>query len=79
MSESARALWPEAKLGDRLREAFHRYGSAGGHAVMAKAVIRLDDWRRTHEARGERGLEMSITRAVRRALAPASRVRRSRT
>jgi nanoRNase/pAp phosphatase (c-di-AMP/oligoRNAs hydrolase) len=75
---SARALWPAAKLGDRLRDAFDRYGSAGGHAVMAKAVIRLVDWRRTHEAHGDRGLEMSIARAVRRALAPASRSR-SRT
>jgi nanoRNase/pAp phosphatase (c-di-AMP/oligoRNAs hydrolase) len=76
---SARALWPAAKLGDRLREAFDRYGSAGGHAVMAKAVIRLADWRRTHEAHGDRGLEMSIARAVRRALAPASRARRAGT
>ena len=76
---SARALWPAAKLGDRLRDSFDRYGSAGGHAVMAKAVIRLADWRRTHEAKGDRGLEMSISRAVRRALAPASRVRRSST
>ena len=76
---SARALWPAAKLGDRLRDAFHRYGSAGGHAVMAKAVIRLVDWRRTHAARGDRGLELSIARAVRRALAPASRAKRSAT
>jgi nanoRNase/pAp phosphatase (c-di-AMP/oligoRNAs hydrolase) len=76
---SARALWPAAKLGDRLRDAFDRYGSAGGHAVMAKAVIRLADWRRTHEAHGDRGLEISIARAVRRALAPASRVGRSST
>jgi nanoRNase/pAp phosphatase (c-di-AMP/oligoRNAs hydrolase) len=75
---SARALWPAAKLGDRLRDAFDRYGSAGGHAVMAKAVIRLADWRRTHEAHGDRGVEMSIARAVRRALVPASRPRRSR-
>src|SRR5688572_21304994 len=76
---SARALWPAAKVGDRLRDAFDRYGSAGGHAVMAKAMIRLVDWRRTHAARGDRGLEMSITRAVRRALAPPSRPRRSST
>ena len=75
---SARALSPEAKLGDRLRDAFDRYGSAGGHAVMAKAVIRLVDWRRTHQARGDRGLEMSIARAVRRAFAPGPRTRRSR-
>ena len=76
---SARALWPAAKLGDRLRDAFDQYGSAGGHAVMAKAVIHLADWRRTHDAHGERGIELSIARAVRRALRPASRSRRSRT
>jgi nanoRNase/pAp phosphatase (c-di-AMP/oligoRNAs hydrolase) len=76
---SARALWPAAKLGDRLRDAFDRYGSAGGHAVMAKAVIRLADWRRAHDAHGDRGLEMSIARAVRRALTPASRPGRSST
>jgi hypothetical protein len=46
---------------------------------MAKAVVRLVDWRRTHEAHGDRGLELSIGRAIRRALAPASRARRSRT
>lgn len=78
MVMSARALWPAAKLGERLREAFARYGSAGGHAVMAKAVIRLVDWRRTHAVRGDRGLEMSVARAVRRALAPAYGRRRSR-
>ena len=76
---SARALWPGAKLGDRLREAFDQYGSAGGHAVMAKAVIHVADWRRAHDAHGDRGLELSIGRAIRRALVPASRARRSRT
>ena len=79
MVMSARALWPAAKLGERLREAFARYGSAGGHAVMAKAVIRLVDWRRTHDAHGDRGLEMGVARAVRRALAPAPGRRRSRS
>src|SRR5918999_531216 len=62
---SARALWPAAKLGDRLREAFDRFGSAGGHAVMAKAVIHIADWRRAHRAQGDRGVEMSLTLAVR--------------
>ena len=76
---SARALWPAAKLGDRLRDAFDQYGSAGGHAVMAKAVIHIADWRRTHDVHGDRGLDLSIARAVRRALLPASRSRRSRT
>jgi nanoRNase/pAp phosphatase (c-di-AMP/oligoRNAs hydrolase) len=75
---SARALWPAAKLGDRLREAFDRYGSAGGHAVMAKAVIQLANWRRAHRVHSDRGLEMSLTRAVCRALLPASRARRSK-
>jgi nanoRNase/pAp phosphatase (c-di-AMP/oligoRNAs hydrolase) len=76
---SARALWPGARLGDRLRDAFDQYGSAGGHAVMAKAVILVADWRRSHDAHGDRGLELSIGRAVRRALRPASRSGRSRT
>jgi hypothetical protein len=46
---------------------------------MAKAVIQVADWRRAHDAHGDRGLELSIARAVRRALVPASRARRSRT
>jgi nanoRNase/pAp phosphatase (c-di-AMP/oligoRNAs hydrolase) len=74
---SARALWPGAKLGDRLREAFGRFGSAGGHAVMAKAVIRLDDWKRAHRVHGDRGVELSVGRAVHRALARSSRPRRT--
>jgi nanoRNase/pAp phosphatase (c-di-AMP/oligoRNAs hydrolase) len=76
---SARALRPSAKLGDRLRDAFARYGSAGGHAVMAKAVIRIAEWRRTHDVRGDRGLELTVARAVRRALFPGSRASRSNT
>src|SRR5688572_20610730 len=74
---SARALWPGAKLGDRLREAFDRYGSAGGHAVMAKAVIRLDEWKQAHRVHGDRGVELSVGRAVHRALARSSRARRT--
>jgi nanoRNase/pAp phosphatase (c-di-AMP/oligoRNAs hydrolase) len=74
---SARALWPGAKLGDRLREAFDRYGSAGGHAVMAKAVIHLDEWKRAHRVHGDRGVELSVGRAVHRALARSSRARRT--
>lgn len=75
---SARALSSSAKLGPRLREAFGNYGSAGGHAVMAKAVISVREWRSSHTAQGERGLEQSLARAIRRALAPQSRASRGR-
>lgn len=74
---SARALWPGARLGDRLREAFDRYGSAGGHAVMAKAVIHLDEWKNAHRVHGDRGVELSVGRAVHRTLARSSRALRT--
>lgn len=79
---STRALSPDAQLGERLRAAFLRYGSAGGHPVMAKAVVRLDAWRADHSFSDERGLERTVLRALRRALAApltrpsASRARR---
>lgn len=65
---SSRALFPEARLGERLRQAFARYGSAGGHPVMAKAVMELTAWRRAHPFANERGLERTVLRALRRAL-----------
>ncbi|HET7585132.1 MAG TPA: hypothetical protein VFK13_09495 [Gemmatimonadaceae bacterium] len=65
---STRALRPEAALGDRLLRAFGRYGSAGGHAVMAKAVIRLAAWRRDHRLTSDDGLARSIHRALAAAL-----------
>ena len=45
---STRALSPEARLGERLNELFGACGSAGGHAIMAKAVVRLSLWRAAH-------------------------------
>ena len=69
---STRALSPEAKLGERLRAAFLRYGSAGGHPVMAKAVIDLEAWRRDHPFADERALERVVRHALRRALAVSS-------
>jgi len=69
---STRALSPEAKLGDRLRAAFKRYGSAGGHPVMAKAVMGLDQWRRDHPFRDTRSLERTVQQALRKALAVSS-------
>lgn len=68
---STRALSPEAYLGERLREQFGRYGSAGGHAVMAKVVMNLSAWRADHPFSDDRGLERTILRALRRAVAPA--------
>jgi hypothetical protein len=68
LAMSTRALSPDAQLGERLREAFLDYGSAGGHPVMAKAVIDLAAWRADHRFTDERGLERTIFAALRRAL-----------
>ncbi len=69
LAMSTRALSPDARLGERLRAAFAKYGSAGGHPVMAKAVIRLAAWRRDHSWRDDRGLERTIRAALEEALA----------
>jgi nanoRNase/pAp phosphatase (c-di-AMP/oligoRNAs hydrolase) len=66
---STRALSPVARLGERLREQFGSYGSAGGHPVMAKVVINLAAWRADHQYSDDRGLERTVQRALRRALA----------
>jgi nanoRNase/pAp phosphatase (c-di-AMP/oligoRNAs hydrolase) len=75
---SARALWPSAKLGQRLRDAFGDYGSAGGHAVMAKAVVNLADWKRAHAGKASTDVVQSISREVRRALTPHAANARTR-
>ena len=62
---STRALDPYARLGERLHAAFGAFGSAGGHPVMAKAVVRLPHWRREHGAGDDRALERSVLRALR--------------
>lgn len=66
---STRALSPGTRLGERLRAAFMRFGSAGGHPVMAKAVMDIDAWRGAHAFTDERSLERGVLRALRRALA----------
>ncbi|MBX6331851.1 MAG: hypothetical protein IRY91_08390 [Gemmatimonadaceae bacterium] len=68
LAMSTRALSPDARLGDRLRQVFLPYGSAGGHPVMAKTVIDLAAWRRDHPFTTERALERGIQRALLRAL-----------
>jgi len=65
---STRALSPQAELGERLRAIFDEYGSAGGHPVMAKAVVSLAKWRAAHPFTDERGLERSIWNALQSAL-----------
>lgn len=65
---SARALSGSAKLGERLREIFGKYGSAGGHDIMAKAVVRLTAWRTAHPYRDEAELVRDVGAALRRAL-----------
>jgi nanoRNase/pAp phosphatase (c-di-AMP/oligoRNAs hydrolase) len=61
---SVRAAEPSRAAGAVVRDAFGDLGSAGGHRAMAKAVVRLADWRaRVGDVTGER-----ILRRFRRAL-----------
>jgi hypothetical protein len=69
---STRALSPDARLGDRLREVFGAHGSAGGHAIMAKAVARLSSWRAEHPFENEEELVKQIRKALLGALASKS-------
>lgn len=51
--------------GDVVREAFGDLGGAGGHRSMAKAVVRLRDWRAAGLPAGEREMsEVIVTRFV---------------
>jgi nanoRNase/pAp phosphatase (c-di-AMP/oligoRNAs hydrolase) len=54
--------------GDVVRQAFGTLGSAGGHRSMAKAVIRLRDWRRQVGDTGDDALPAAITARFLRAL-----------
>ena len=67
---STRALSPEAQLGVRLRELFAGYGSAGGHPIMAKAVVRLSAWRTDHPFETEEELAKGLATLLRDALSP---------
>jgi len=64
---STRALNADARLGARLRLLFGRYGSAGGHPVMAKAVIELSAWKEDHAFADDAQLERSVRAAMRKA------------
>jgi len=64
---STRALNADARLGARLRLLFGRYGSAGGHPVMAKAVIDLSAWKEDHAFADDAQLERSVRAAMRKA------------
>lgn len=63
--------------GDVVRHAFGRLGSAGGHRSMAKAVVRLDDWRARGADTGDEGLAAAIAARFLDALGapPSSRSR----
>ena len=75
---STRALSPEARLGARLRDLFCRYGSAGGHPIMAKAVIRLASWRADHPFDTEDELAAELGSQLRDALGVAPHSARER-
>jgi nanoRNase/pAp phosphatase (c-di-AMP/oligoRNAs hydrolase) len=61
---STRSLSPSAQLGEHLRAIFARYGSAGGHPVMAKTVVDLKAWRADHPFTDQKGLERSVRREL---------------
>jgi nanoRNase/pAp phosphatase (c-di-AMP/oligoRNAs hydrolase) len=54
--------------GDVVREALGDLGGAGGHRSMAKAVVRLRDWRSAGLPAGERGMADTIIARVLAAL-----------
>jgi nanoRNase/pAp phosphatase (c-di-AMP/oligoRNAs hydrolase) len=59
--------WVRA-AGDVVRQAFGDLGSAGGHRAMAKAVIRLRDWRARHGDASPTGLARGIVTRFSRAI-----------
>lgn len=65
---STRALSREVELGQLLSTLFGPFGSAGGHPVMAKAVVPLAHWKQAHPFRSERELERTVRRALLAAL-----------
>jgi nanoRNase/pAp phosphatase (c-di-AMP/oligoRNAs hydrolase) len=76
---STRALSPEAQLGVRLREMFCHYGSAGGHPIMAKAVLRLASWRADHPFETDAELAARLGAQLREALGTRPEPERSTT
>jgi hypothetical protein len=74
---STRALRTDAQLGERLREKFSSYGSAGGHPVMAKVVLRLRAWKADHPFADDRQIERAVFNALRDALRAEWRGRRA--
>jgi hypothetical protein len=76
---STRALSPEAQLGVRLREMFCHYGSAGGHPIMAKAVLRLASWRADHPFETDAELAARLGAQLREALGTRPERERSTT
>ena len=54
--------------GDVVRHAFGDLGSAGGHRAMAKAVIRLRDWRAREGDASPEALARTIVARFTRAL-----------
>jgi uncharacterized protein YbjT (DUF2867 family) len=55
----------QLRAGDVVREAFGDLGGAGGHRSMAKAVVRLRDWRAAGLPAGEREMaDVIVTRFV---------------
>jgi nanoRNase/pAp phosphatase (c-di-AMP/oligoRNAs hydrolase) len=65
---SLRNLGHVRAAGDVARQAFGELGSAGGHRSMAKAVVRLRDWRAHGGETGADALRQGIVARITRAL-----------
>jgi nanoRNase/pAp phosphatase (c-di-AMP/oligoRNAs hydrolase) len=69
---SARALDPKAQLGERLRRVFDALGSAGGHPVMAKAVVPLRALRSLSSVRADTVVATRVRKLLMESLAARS-------
>lgn len=65
---SVRNVGHVRSAGDVVRQAFGDLGSAGGHRSMAKAVIRLDDWRARVGETSDEALASGVVARFRAAL-----------
>jgi nanoRNase/pAp phosphatase (c-di-AMP/oligoRNAs hydrolase) len=72
---SVRSVGYVRAAGDVVRQAFGALGSAGGHRSMAKAVIRLDDWRARVGDAGDDAIAPVLAARFLEALEPAPAAR----
>lgn len=67
---SIRNIGLGANAGELAAELFSEYGPAGGHHSMAKAVISLDKFKKTHHIKSLKQINETVQKIFRRRLAP---------